>query len=208
LSKISSTAVTASLLLRQTHQMPSSAHTTDFELLEAARAGDADAFGAFYERHREALLGYLARRVDQPEAAVDLMAESFASALAAVRKPDRPLPAVPVAWLFLIAKNLLIDSYRRGRVEAAARRRLGIEPLVLTDDDLERVGEIAEAHDLTREVANVLSDDDWQLFRAHVLDEEPYPDLARSLNCSEVVLRKRVSRAKSRLRTALGGPDV
>jgi RNA polymerase sigma-70 factor, ECF subfamily len=103
---------------------------TDRDLLDACRAGDAEAFDAFYARHRQALLAYLARRVRDPEAAADLMAEAFASALLAVVGRADPLPEKPVAWLFTIARNLLVDSVRRGQVEATARRRLGLEPLV------------------------------------------------------------------------------
>lgn len=187
--------------------MTSAGTPTDRALLDASRAGDVEAFGRFYARHRAPLLGYLARRVRDPEVAVDLMAEAFASALVAVLDRSRELPPTPVSWLFVIARNLLIDSARRGRVEAGARARLRLEPLVLDDEDLERVAEIAAASDLVRDIAAVLSDAEWEAFRARVLDEESYPSLARRLRCSEAVVRKRVSRARSRLRTAMEGSD-
>ncbi|MCZ4492664.1 MAG: polymerase, sigma-24 subunit, subfamily [Conexibacter sp.] len=188
--------------------MSSLSASTDHRLLDACRSGDVDAFGIFYARHREALLGFLVRRVGDPEAGVDLMAEAFATALEVTLDRTKPLPPAPVAWLFLVAKNLLIDSVRRGKVEAAARQRLGLEPLVLDDADIERVAEIAAAGDLTEQMIDVLSETEWEAFQAHVVDEEPYPNMAQRLSCSEAVLRKRVSRAKSRLRTAIGGIDV
>jgi hypothetical protein len=49
---------------------------------------------------------------------------------------------------------------------------------------------------------------EWEILRARVLDEEPYPDIAGRLRCSEAVVRKRVSRAKAHVRTALGGNGV
>src|SRR3954466_15000306 len=100
-----------------------------------------DSFQAMYMRYREPVLGYFARRVTEPEVAADLMAETFARALVQSR---RRWPDAPAGWLFTIARNLLIDSARRGRVEASARRRLRLEPLVLDDDDLVRVAEIAQ----------------------------------------------------------------
>ena len=180
---------------------------SDADLLHACSStSDPDAFGVFYGRYREPILGYLARRVD-PEAAADLMAETFANALESVLS-RRPPPEQPVAWLFAIARNLLVDAARRGRVEAAARQRLGLEPLMLDDDDLARVTEIAAAADLFASVASCLPASEWNTLRARVLDEEPYPQLARQLRCSEAVARKRVSRSLAHLRTALGGTHV
>src|SRR6187402_164437 len=101
-----------------------------------------ESFDAFYVRYREPVLGFFARRVEEPEVAADLMAETFARAL--VRYRTAP-PDAPAAWLFTIARNLLIDSARRGRVETSARRKLRLEPLVLDDHDIERIAEIAEA---------------------------------------------------------------
>jgi RNA polymerase sigma-70 factor (ECF subfamily) len=178
---------------------------SDAELLAASRAGDPDAFGVFYRRHRERILAFLARRVPQPELAADLMAEAFAAALLATTDRDAPLPPSPVAWLFTIARNTLIDSYRRGRVEAAARQRLGVDPLVLDDHDLDRITEIAEATDILAGLPETLSADEWEAVRRRVLDEESYAEIAGTLRCSEAVVRKRVSRALAHLRAAIGG---
>jgi RNA polymerase sigma factor (sigma-70 family) len=178
---------------------------TDLSLLTGCRGGDADAFGQFYARYRELIVGYLMRRVRDPELAADLMGETFAAALVAAMDVTRPLPDVPSAWLFTIARNLLIDSARRGRVEMDARRRLGLEPLVLEDADLVRIAEVAAGHDVVAELAKVVPAAEWDAFCAHVLEDETYPDIAERLKCSEALVRKRVSRAKAHLRTALGG---
>src|SRR5689334_2294769 len=91
----------------------------DEALLRATQDGDADAFAEFYRRHRGPLLAYLSRQVDRGEVAADLMAESFAAALAAVHGGQVPCGANALAWLVTIARNKLIDSLRRGMVESA-----------------------------------------------------------------------------------------
>jgi DNA-directed RNA polymerase specialized sigma24 family protein len=96
----------------------------DEVLLRAARDGDGEAFGELYRRRRALLLAYLRPRVRDAETAADLLAETFAAALIAIRDTARALPDQPVAWLMTIARNKLIDSVRRGRVEQAARERL------------------------------------------------------------------------------------
>src|SRR5271166_6801284 len=116
---------------------------TDGELLKRTRCGDRDAFGELYERRRELVLAFLLKRTRDPEVAMDQMAETFAAALLALA--DRP-PAIAgsaAPWLLTIARNALIDSYRRGGVESAARRRLALEPVQITVIDIERVVRVA-----------------------------------------------------------------
>jgi hypothetical protein len=93
----------------------------DEELLAASTGGDGEAFGVFYARHEDIVLAFFLRRSVNAEIAADLAAETFAQALrSAHRFVAGPAPAV--AWLFGIARNVLADSLRRGRVEEAARR--------------------------------------------------------------------------------------
>lgn len=178
---------------------------SDRELLVACRAGNRDAFGQFYVRHRALLLGYLVRRVGgDPEIAADLMAEAFASALLTTLDTDQTLPDAPAAWLFRVARNLMIDSTRRGRVEAIARRKLGLEPLALDDHDVERILDIAASHDVLADWSRSMPAAEWDALRAYVLEDETYPQIAARLRCSQALVRKRVSRAKNLLRTAIG----
>src|SRR4051794_14446579 len=159
-----------------------------------------DSFDAMYMRYREPVLGYFARRVGQPEVAADLMAETFARALVHYRTAP---PEEPVAWLFAIARNLLIDSARRGQVEASARRKLHLEPILLDDADIQRIEEVAEAADLAETVRATLSAAEYEALRARAVDEESYAELALRLRCSEAVARKRVSRAIANVRDAI-----
>jgi RNA polymerase sigma-70 factor (ECF subfamily) len=150
------------------------------------------------------VLGYFARRVGEPDVAADLMAETFARAL--VRFRTAP-PDEPAAWLFTIARKLFIDSARRGQVEASARRKLQLEPLVLDDADIQRIEEVAEAADLADTVRATLSAADYEALRARAVDEESYAELALRLRCSEAVARKRVSRAIAHMRTVIEDGD-
>jgi RNA polymerase sigma factor (sigma-70 family) len=115
------------------------------------------------------------------------------------------VPPVPVAWLLIAARNLLIDSHRRGTVDDRARRRLAMRPVVFDDRDLERVVEISAETDLMRELALQLDADQLQALQARVLDEREYAEIAAQLKCSESVVRKRVSRALGILRSAMEG---
>jgi RNA polymerase sigma factor (sigma-70 family) len=177
---------------------------TDGELLKRTRDGDREAFGLLYERRHELVLAFLLKRTRNPEVAMDLMAETFAAALVALA--DRPplITGCALPWLLTIARNALIDSYRRGRVESAARDRLALEPVAITASDVEQVLQTAAETDLLVRLAAELPADQFQALRERVLEERGYEEIARDLDCSAAVVRKRVSRAMSTLRQARG----
>lgn len=178
---------------------------SDMDLLAATRGGDAHAFGAFYRRRRVLALAYLRRRTNDPETAADLLAETFAAALAHVLDGDQSLPETPVAWLLTIARNKLIDGWRRGRVEAAAREQLGMRPLSLRDADLSEIERLVSETDLRESLASLLPADQVQALAERVLEDRSYAEIARRMDCSEAVVRKRVSRALATLRGRMEG---
>jgi RNA polymerase sigma factor (sigma-70 family) len=178
--------------------MPVATLRTDDELLSS---DDPEAFGMFYDRHVKSLLGYFARRTYDPEAAADLTAETFASALVARRrfKPGGP-PAA--AWLFAIAARRLADFQRRGRVEQRMRRSLEMERRDLSEADAEMIGLLGE--DAAQSMLAELPPDQRGLIAAHVIEERPYDELAGELHTSEAALRQRISRSLGSLRRRKG----
>lgn len=177
---------------------------TDRKLLERTRSGDAQAFGEFYRHRRTTVLAFLRPRVRNAELAADLMCETFASALTVVHDRGRELPHEPIAWLLTIARNELVDALRRGTVAEGARRRLSLQRLVLDDEDLAAIDDVAADADLMADLARELPAEQLDALRARVLDERPYPDIAAELGCSQAVVRKRVSRALLTLRLNRG----
>ena len=171
----------------------------DESLLTTARA-EPSAFGAFYRRHEDRVLGYVLARVGDPEVAADLTAETFAAALASAHRFRARKNKPASAWLFGIARNNLAMSRRQGRVDARARRRLGMAPLVLTDEAIERIA--ALDHTALSLVAE-LPGDQREAVRARVIDERDYGEIATDLRCSEAVVRKRVSRGLGTVRAQM-----
>ena len=172
----------------------------DERLLATTRA-EPSAFGAFYRRHEDRVLGYFLARVGDPEVAADLTAETFAAALASAHR-FRPRKTPASAWLFGIARNKLAMSRRHGRVDARARRRLGMAPLVLTDESIERITELDHT---ALALVDELPGDQQDAVRARVIDERDYAEIAKDLRCSEAVIRKRVSRGLGTIRAHMEG---
>jgi RNA polymerase sigma factor (sigma-70 family) len=176
-------------------------HTTDEQLLERT-AEDPEAFGAFYDRFEAGVLGFFLRATQRADIAADLTAEVFAAALASARTFDPELGNAR-AWLFGIARHELADTWERGRVEDRARRRLGLEPLALSDEAIERIEQLGGEPAGTLQLLEGLPDDQRLAVRGRVLDERDYAELATSLRCSESVVRQRVSRGLRALRQRL-----
>jgi len=174
---------------------------SDAELL--TRTGSQpEAFGVFYRRYERPILVYATRRCATPDAAADLCAEVFASALASSKR-YRAERGPAIAWLYGIASNTLSASRRRGRVADGARKRLQMEPLVLDDEDLERVEAVIDAQRVApdlQEMLDTLPVDQRDAVLARIVDEQAYDEIAADLKCSPAVVRQRVSRGLNTLR--------
>jgi RNA polymerase sigma factor (sigma-70 family) len=175
----------------------------DASLLRAADRGDPEAFSVFYRRHLSGVLGFALRATRDPEVAADLAAEVFATALAACGRYE-PQYTSALPWLLGIAKNKLRESQRRGRVEDATRRQLQMTALPFGDEDRFEVERTADL-DASEVVAAIdgLPLHEREAVRARVLNEQAYREIAIELDCSESVVRQRVSRGLARLRGRL-----
>lgn len=169
----------------------------DVELLGSGVPGD---YGVFYDRHLGVVRAYVFSRVRQPELVFDLVAETFARALEKRQLFD-PARGPAVAWLLGIARNLMIDSARRGQVESASRAGLGMGVVELDDAQLARIEEFGR-DDLRAALGSMPADQRDAVLRRVVLDES-YDSIAQRLCCSEQVARKRVSRGLASLRANL-----
>ena len=175
---------------------------SDADLLACTRS-DARAFGYFYDRYERPIMGYLLHRTRDVEVAADLTSEVFAAALVAAPR-YRPQTPSAAAWLFTIAHHVLAKSRRRGRVDASARRRLGIEEAIRFDAGELAAAELAVSDDSwVAELLERLPEGEREAVRARIVDERSYGDIAGALEVSEMVVRKRVSRGLRRLRAEL-----
>ena len=168
---------------------------TDTELLIASRT-EPEAFTELYRRHAEDLLRYFARRTLDPETAAELTAETFAEAFAS-RATYRDQGVNGVAWLYGIARHRLGRFFRSGKVDAAARRKLGMPERDLPPEDYERIEDLidfAPIREALAEALETLSPDQREAMRLRVIDGLGYAEVAERLKCTEQNARQRVSR--------------
>ena len=126
---------------------------TDAELIRRAR-WDAEALAELYLRYRDELYAWFRSRV--PEAAAsELTAELFAQVALSLRRFRDEAGGSVGPWLYGIAKNLLRRYYEKGRVEEAARRRLGM-PIQTYDLEVETIEDRLVAAELRSGLASGL----------------------------------------------------
>lgn len=81
----------------------------DEDLFSRAISGDAAAFSEVYRRYEKRVYGFCLARSLDPEAAADATQEVFIRLL----KADPATIEHPRAWLFTIARNVVIDAIRK-----------------------------------------------------------------------------------------------
>lgn len=172
----------------------------DGEAITASLAEPRE-FGVIFERHFGAIHGFLRRRLDR-QLADELASQTFLVAFDR-RSHFDPGRLDSRPWLFGIATNLVHNHRRREVRELQAVAELAPEPVPGIDGvesriDAERMrGRLARAlAELPAEEADVLLLLVWA--------ELDQPEIAEALAIPLGTVKSRLSRARRRLRAALG----
>jgi len=181
----------------------------DGALVEAARAGDHDAWHELYGRAYPRLRAYAVRRVG-PVDAEDVVSETMARAVAGI-DGFRLTSAGFDGWLFGIARRICVDHHRAA--ERAARR--GGRAAVVTSGDESGAGVsvdegllLADEHVQIRRVFQQLTDGERELLELRVIAGLSADDTAMALGKRPGAVRTAQSRALARLRVLLEGDDA
>ena len=149
-----------------------------------------------FRRHADDLFGYAAWRVGRDDAA-DVVGEVF---LVAWRSLDRVRVGEERAWLFGVARRVLLASRRRGAVSTALGERLAAEPsdhaLAAPADD----GSVLR--DQVRRTLNGLSEADRELLITATWFDLSPAEAAAVLGVSRPTYAVRLHRARQRFRSA------
>ena len=158
-------------------------------------------FEQVYLRNVDVLMGYFARRCRDPHTVADLTSETFVRAVDGFARFD-PRRGSDRAWLFGIAARVFARHCERSAGDRDAVARLGGRR-ALDEDEIE---ELAERIDAEREGAALMRRGAQlpAVERAAIelvdLDGLTPQEAAVALGVSRVAFRKRLSRARSRLR--------
>lgn len=180
---------------------------TDLDLLAAHVAGDVEAFGTLFRRHRDRLWAVALRTMGNPEDAADGLQDGMIAAYrrASTFRGD----AAVTTWLHRVVVNACLDRLRAAKVrradslpddleeygQRASRSEIGPSP---ADDP----AETAVAHDRRAAVIEALATIAPDQRAAIVLvDLEGFSvaEAADILGCAAGTVKSRCSRGRSRL---------
>jgi RNA polymerase sigma-70 factor, ECF subfamily len=116
----------------------------------SAAANQGPQLLALYDRALPQVYGYLVRRVGDAAVAEDLTGETFLAAVRAVR--ENKVPDLTIAWLVTVARNKLVDHWRRVAREER-KLRLATDPDdAVVDDDIDARLDRQRAHDVLEQL--------------------------------------------------------
>jgi len=143
---------------------------SDQELVTAYANGDNESFDALLLRHKTRLFNYIFQMVRDRDLSDDIFQETFVKAITTIKQGRYNDMGKFSAWLYRIARNLVVDTFRAQRNEGSLstddtdydilnRRELAEDTIedVMVDlqieEDLRRL--IDELPDVQREVLNL-----------------------------------------------------
>ena len=105
--------------------MQTLAQLTDDKLVQSYANGNHDALDVLLQRHQGRLLSYITQQCNNAQLAEDIFQETFVKAIITIKNGNYTENGKFANWIFRIARNLVIDHFRRESSECT----------VSTDDD-------------------------------------------------------------------------
>ncbi|MEU9509326.1 RNA polymerase sigma factor [Micromonospora sp. NPDC048170] len=173
---------------------------SDEELWASIAAGDETAFGRLFDRYSRRVYNHAFRLTGSWSTAEDVTQATFLVAWRR-RQEARLVEGSALPWLLVVATNAVRSEWRSARRWLALLRRLPSERHS-GDDPAE---EVAARLDDERRMSEVLAvvrqlpPAEREAVALCLWSGVSYPDAAAVLGISEVAVRSRVSRARSRL---------
>lgn len=151
--------------------------------------------GRIYRDHHRWLLGWLRPRVDCRELAADLMQDVFVRVLTAENAATR-LESIrePKGYLATIARRLMIDHFRRARLERAWLQALAEQPEAETISEETRAILLETLCELDAMLTG-LGPKVRKAFLLSQIDGLPYKVIAQQLDISLVTVNRYIAKA-------------
>lgn len=154
-----------------------------------------------YPRALPEVYGYVSRRVATTAAAEDVTAETFVSALHTIRRGTEVEPTI--AWLMAIARNKVVDHWRRHEREERRLHKAGTEPThhPTSHHSSDRWDVVLDAH-LAHDTLARLSTVNRAALSLRYLDGLTVGEVANQLGRTPGAVEALLTRAKAAFRDA------
>lgn len=172
--------------------------TEENRLIAGCKQGDAASFGQLYDAYFQRLYRFVYYRTQHQQTAEDLVSQAFMKAWDKIRSFDATKARFST-WLHQIARNLLIDHYRK----SAPVQDIECAWDIGEDAGLERDAETALLMQKVRPYLDQLTPQQRQVLIMRIWDDLPYAEIAQILGTSEAACKMAFSRAVDKLQAQL-----
>jgi RNA polymerase sigma factor (sigma-70 family) len=176
----------------------------DAELVAAVRAGDDSAFEELYRRYQPRIARFVCSMLRDSARCEDIAQEAFLSALRRMRATDAEINFKP--WIYQIARNAAIDSYRRNShaVEVSMDADDGLRAsdrtrLVGLDGSPDAALVTKERMDHLQGAFDELSDVHSRVLVMRELEGMSYREIGQKLDLTRPAVESALFRARRRL---------
>ena len=154
-------------------------------LVDRAKSGDPEAFAQLYDAYIERVYRYIYFRISDDDATEDIVSQVFLKAwenLGRYKAGSSPF----IAWLYTIARNLVIDYYR------AKKEILPLEEAAALPSDRQSPDEEAQTRfdlEAMRDALQFLTGDQQQVLILKFIAGLPNQNIAKIMNKQEGTIR-------------------
>ncbi|MBI2599883.1 RNA polymerase sigma factor [Candidatus Daviesbacteria bacterium] len=164
-------------------------------LIQRAQKGNKDAFGEIYKIYFKKIYRYCRINLEREETAKDLAQETFLKAWRALPTFSTGNGGSIQAFLFRIARNLIIDLSRK-KIDLPLDTALEVEAREDIEEQLDRKNDIT----LVQKALSKLQEEDKQIVILRFFEEMPTAQIAQVVGLSEGNLRVRLHRVLKKLK--------
>lgn len=149
-------------------------------------------FSQIYDQYVDKIYRFIFLKVSSQEIAEDLCSETFLKSWQVFRQNNQEIEN-PQAFLYKIAKNLVIDHYReKGKAQFVSADCVPIDD---PENDLEKKSLAQSDMETVRTALVDLKDDYQEVIILHYINDLSIPEVAKAMNKTEGAVRVQLHRA-------------
>jgi RNA polymerase sigma-70 factor (ECF subfamily) len=165
----------------------------------ACQQGDTNAFGVLYDRYIDKIYRFVYYKVYVKEVSEDIVSDVFHKALQKIKTFDADKGTFS-AWIYRIARNSVIDHYRKDKGDVPIDDIFDVGFDERTPESLDAVAALAKVS----EYLETLSAKQREIITLRVWEEMSYQEIAAIVGGSEDSVKMAFSRGIRELREKCG----
>ena len=175
-------------------------------LITKAKSGETEAFGLIYDHYLPKIYRFILMKVSRREEAEDITHQVFLKAWTSIGTHYSEMDLPFSSWLYRIAKNAVIDHYRRERPTLNIDDHEGVDELI-TRHDLDLKIDLENKTKELLEAVRSLKETEQEVITMRFVEDLSTKEVAEAIGKSEGAVKVIQHRAIESLRKKLQKED-